>query len=196
MTYKENITAILECHFSGFKQEIIDSACNCILELEPCEYAPFTIDELKDEDMQKLLRGFKNQQVIVTDNDCSPSATIIEPCGDVPDINVGDMISRKAVLDIVRFANKWLFDARSNNVDTDIAFDGIISKIYDLPSVTPKEKTGHWIMLNECANSGYYCSECHKKVIKEGWSGTIKKIKYCPNCGAKMVEPQESEDKE
>lgn len=36
MTYKENITAILECYFTGFKKEIIDSACNRILEQEPC----------------------------------------------------------------------------------------------------------------------------------------------------------------
>lgn len=46
---------------------------------EPCEYAPFTIDELKDEDTQKLLREFKNQQV-----------TTIEPCK--------DCISREKVL--------------------------------------------------------------------------------------------------
>lgn len=51
-----------------------------------------------------------------------------------------------------------------------------------------KPKVGHWILLDECANSGYYCSECRKKVGKEGWSNTVKKIKYCPNCGAKMVE--------
>jgi len=66
-------------------------------------------------------------------------------------------------------------------------------KIVDkLPSVKPQEKTGHWILLDECANSGYYCSNCQKKLVKEGWSNTVKKIKYCPNCGAKM----ESEDKE
>ncbi len=35
MTHKENITAILECYFTGFKKEIIDSACNRILEQEP-----------------------------------------------------------------------------------------------------------------------------------------------------------------
>ena len=32
MTYKENIKAILECYFSGFKEEIIDSASDRILE--------------------------------------------------------------------------------------------------------------------------------------------------------------------
>ena len=35
MTYKDNIMAILECYFTGFKKEIIDSACNRILEQEP-----------------------------------------------------------------------------------------------------------------------------------------------------------------
>lgn len=35
MTDKENIKAILECYFTGFKEEIIDSACNRILEQEP-----------------------------------------------------------------------------------------------------------------------------------------------------------------
>ena len=35
MTYKENIRAILESHFTGFKEEIIDGACNRILEQEP-----------------------------------------------------------------------------------------------------------------------------------------------------------------
>ena len=32
MTHKENIKAILECYFTGFKEEIIDSACNRLLE--------------------------------------------------------------------------------------------------------------------------------------------------------------------
>jgi len=49
-----------------------------------------------------------------------------------------------------------------------------------------KEKSGKWILLDECANSGYYCSNCQKKLVKEGWSNTVKKINYCPNCGACM----------
>jgi DNA-directed RNA polymerase subunit RPC12/RpoP len=72
----------------------------------------------------------------------------------------------------------------------------IKEKLKQLPPVQPKPKTGQWVLLNECSNSGYYCSECHKKVVKEGWSGTVKKIKFCPNCGCRMVKPQESEDKE
>jgi len=46
MTHKENITAILECYFTGFKKEIIDSACNRILEQEPI------LDKIKAEIME------------------------------------------------------------------------------------------------------------------------------------------------
>ena len=35
MTYKENIKAILECNFTGFKDEIIDTACDRIIEIKP-----------------------------------------------------------------------------------------------------------------------------------------------------------------
>ena len=63
----------------------------------------------------------------------------------------------------------------------------ITKTIKALPPVQPKPKIGQWVLLDECSNSGYYCSECHKKLVKEGWSNTVKKIKYCPNCGAKMI---------
>lgn len=45
MTYRENIRAILECHFAGFKEEIIESACNSILEQEPKTGHWITIDD-------------------------------------------------------------------------------------------------------------------------------------------------------
>lgn len=45
MTYKENITAILECCFAGFNEEIIDSACNRILGIEQeTRWIPVTED--------------------------------------------------------------------------------------------------------------------------------------------------------
>lgn len=56
----------------------------------------------------------------------------------------------------------------------------------ELPSVAIPNKVGHWKLLDECSNAGYYCSECKKRVVKEGWSETVKRIKFCPNCGAKM----------
>ena len=61
---------------------------------------------------------------------------------------------------------------------------------------TPKPKTGHWINVNKGkwntipANK---CSVCGGNANLRNWSG---KSPYCPWCGAKMVEEQESEDGE
>ena len=70
-----------------------------------------------------------------------------------------------------------------------------IGYVAAIPSVTPKRKMGKWILLEECANAGYYCSECRKRVVREGWSGTVRKIKFCPNCGADMRSEAEQEVK-
>ena len=61
-----------------------------------------------------------------------------------------------------------------------------VEKINNLPSVEPK--TGKWIILDECANDGVYCSRCHKKVFNIDYSNTMKwkSFNYCPNCGADM----------
>lgn len=99
-----------------------------------------------------------------------------------------DAISREAIDEyITNLLSGYLYDEERTRLEDLSAF------VWELQPVTPQQKIGHWILLDECSNSGYYCSECHKKVIKEGWSDTVKKIKYCPNCGAKMeVEDEDS----
>lgn len=49
---------------------------------------------------------------------------------------------------------------------------------------TPEQesKTGHWID----SSNGWMCSECNKDNTFD--------TNYCPNCGARMVDPQESEE--
>ena len=91
-----------------------------------------------------------------------------EPCD--------DCISRQAVLDVWRTSYS---DNREENEE--IQYKKIA---FELPPVTPQPKTGHWIHFASSDD----CSEC-------GWSTGkyISPSKYCPNCGAIMVEPQESE---
>lgn len=55
-----------------------------------------------------------------------------------------------------------------------------------LMSLSSECEIGKWILLDECSNPGYYCGKCGKKLVKKGWSKTVKKINYCPNCGKKM----------
>ena len=89
-----------------------------------------------------------------------------EPCEDA--------ISRQAVLDLI--------------ADYDLSMGQVVRGIHALSSVTPKQKMGRWIDTDN-----YYrrwkCSEC-------GYHTRDEEPNYCPYCGAKMVEPQESEDKE
>ena len=61
------------------------------------------------------------------------------------------------------------------------------SDIDNAPTVDAVEvKHGEWILLDECANEGVYCSVCHKKVYRANYANQEIKSKYCPNCGAKM----------
>ena len=103
-------------------------------------------------------------------------------CEKFETISGDDAISRQAVLDIVRFEENWLSDAKSNNADTDIAFSGIRTQVAKLSSVTPARKKGKWIYSGSYDVEGMlYCSCCQHEVdVSEGY------FKYCPNCGAKM----------
>ena len=69
-------------------------------------------------------------------------------------------------------------------------YNKMLDKINSLQSMDTIEKEskkhGSWILLDECANAGVYCSVCHKKVYKTDYANQRIKSKYCPNCGAIM----------
>ena len=98
-----------------------------------------------------------------------------------------DAISRQAVLEQTYLWSKDEFLRVTN------PFDYLRKRINSLPSVTPQPKTkiGHWIYLK---HNKARCSECDDVVLIAQMYGNAN---YCPNCGARMIEPQaESEDKE
>lgn len=70
----------------------------------------------------------------------------------------------------------------------------IMHDILNLPSVTPQPNVGHWIPTGSYYKGAYgnieyvKCSRCHEY--------RLEKCGYCPDCGAKMVELQESEGME
>ena len=57
-------------------------------------------------------------------------------------------------------------------------------RLDELPSVQPKPKTGHWIYDGD----QIICNRCFKAF---GFISLKLTSNYCPNCGAKMIEPQE-----
>lgn len=89
-----------------------------------------------------------------------------------------DTVSRQQVLDIVKFEEKWLKDAKGNNPNTDIAFSGIMAKVAKLSLVTPTRKKGTWVKATTVK-----CPICGREfVFLMGGSN----LKFCPNCGSQM----------
>lgn len=98
-----------------------------------------------------------------------------------------DCISRQRVLDIINFEYKWLLDAKVYDICTSIAFSAIMSKISEMPSVTPTRPTGKWI--RDTITDLYHCSECRTIYHQD-----VKTMdNFCPNCGARMVESEDEE---
>lgn len=105
-------------------------------------------------------------------------------------------ISRQAVLDLV---SKFILEIHSEggrdlNAHTNDVLRQILRNVKSdrvLPPVNPQEpKTGHW---KSTIDGKPICSECG--FVSESEDGYFVSH-YCPNCGCRMVEPQESEDKE
>lgn len=96
------------------------------------------------------------------------------------------------VVDIMGSRRKWL--------DKYAPYFECENAVEQLPLVNPQPRTGHWIRWYEQKETEWYidniphckCSECDKEYD----SHSSQFIKYCSECGAKMIEPQESEDKE
>lgn len=113
-----------------------------------------------------------------------------------------DCISRAELLKAVDTWDRFGCDAGSSKLVPIkdcyvpyIHYDDVVKAIKGMPSIQPKTKTGHWIKGK--------CSECEKEGLLESTGEyvcdtfvyQIAHSKYCPNCGAKMVEQQESEEK-
>lgn len=116
----------------------------------------------------------------------------VEPCEDA--------ISRQAALDAFNLSEKTRkYGGDHSGYDTMMLYE-IQDVIEDLPSVTPKQKVGHWIMPVQddgMSDPIYYqvrCSECGFDLDPQTWHMELHQYgadKYCPNCGAKMQEVDE-----
>ena len=127
---------------------------------------------MNNEQAINLLKNIRKYAVMrngdVVALDIAIKALEKEPCEDA--------ISRQAVLDTIdRFR--------------DLGKRQLKEMVRGLPSVTPKQRTGHWIRLtNGRMREIYQCSECGRQIEEESIEGLLPIIyPYC-HCGAKMEE--------
>lgn len=122
--------------------------------------------------------GTKYLNINVSDNEVKRNPNIVRLCSDVGMLEYakpsGDAISRQAVLDL--FKTFWRCFA--SHADEEI----FKKEIAELPPIKQEPKTGHWIKYGEL----YQCSECKELSYCQG--------KFCNECGARMVEPQEESE--
>lgn len=119
--------------------------------------------------------------------DCADKALEQQPCE--------DCISRQAVLDVINFEDEWLFDAKSYNADTKIAFSAIKSKISELPSVTPqaseedihREREQAYMLGYEDASKKFRTEPCEDAVNREAVLELAKKGILVSNDNYKCV---------
>lgn len=98
-----------------------------------------------------------------------------------------DAISRQAAIDTLDTTDKFMDEERT--VET---YKALLKECYEvLPSVTPKQKVGKWIYTKAVSTGEIIWSEC--SVCGEGEHGCAKRMKFCPNCGARMGERSEKE---
>lgn len=116
-----------------------------------------------------------------------------------------DCISRSRAIERLKL-NFPISDGADNSRDRHRYMQALadIQAIRELPSVIPQEsKTGHWLMPDKGYSSKIWrkCSCCGTHIEKYtkyiSFDGEVHyipyRLNYCYVCGAKMVEPQESE---
>jgi hypothetical protein len=99
-------------------------------------------------------------------------------------VDVDDILNAKPVQPKYN-TSEWCTDCREYDQEKHCCprFNRVIRNAVE---EVKKPKTGHWI-IKPHVYGVTYCSECDFEL-------KIDNTNYCPNCGAKMVEPQESEE--
>ena len=83
---------------------------------------------------------------------------------------------------------KWCTDCREYDQEKHCChrWSKVIRDTVEEMKQEQEPKTGHWKDIPKYKDIAWQCSECGHF--------TTMKHNYCPNCGCRMVEPQESEE--
>lgn len=107
----------------------------------------------------------------------------IKPLKQVPTIEpepCEDAVSRRKIFEY--FVPLW--ECIGTIMDREEWEDVCKTTANEIPSVTPKRKTGRWVPVTN-GRGGHECDKCHE--YAPSWTtGEEHLTNYCPNCGADM----------
>ena len=141
----------------------------------------------RERALEKAIHLSKTTHSICVDSESFWENVIValsaEPCEDA--------ISREELIEALNTWDKFGYAPTNEliplrgNVDKDkyvpyIHYDDVLTCIRNMPSVSPQQKVGRWVVTDDDL---VYCSECedsyYPRPIDASWY-------YCPHCGAKM----------
>ena len=65
------------------------------------------------------------------------------------------------------------------------------SMIHTAPTIEPERRTGRWVKVN--GKTAINCSACYHCSWSRSFEDTVKRFNFCPNCGARMEDNNESD---
>jgi predicted nucleic acid-binding Zn-ribbon protein len=165
----ENDNAV--CYLTSEDNELIESAIEALSQ-EPC-YNP-------DEWCHDCSEYNQDKHCCPRFNNVIRNAVeeMKQPCEDT--------ISRSETIKYLNINMAW-YDEDGWIIDGKEKLKAITDLINGVPPVTPQPKTGHWINIDETHSKCDRCGAVFEIASENG------EANYCPNCGARMVEPQKSE---
>ena len=143
---------------------------------------------MTNEERQQAIEWFKRRPVMMTGAKRMYDLAVEALEAYVPDMNVGDTISRQAAINEIA---KWMLEygGEKEKRERD-ALENVANGIKKLPSVQPKR--GKWIErrtwsegygMGETYGKYWACNQCGREV-KGFWNECGKN--FCDNCGADM----------
>ena len=130
---------------------------------------------MTNEERQQAIEWFKRRPVMMTGAKRMYDLAVEALEAYVPDMNVGDTISRQAAINEIA---KWMLEygGEKEKRERD-ALEKVANGIKKLPSVQPRK--GKWAGTGYSERFGIFiCDNCGKFATM--------KSEFCPNCGADM----------
>lgn len=174
--YKE-LTKLADARFVPYYKMAIEAlekqSCeDCINREKAKQFLYERLDRLNNDELYDIF-----SRII---DDMYNELPSVKPATDNNVLTCEDAVSRQAAIDCLNA--DFTIDGKENMETVVDYINGAFKQIKALPSVTPKQKVGHWIAVEneEMETVGYYCSECDLPMETE------QRTFFCPNCGAKM----------